>query len=75
MHRTRSKELSRSFYEFRGKAIRGLNEMIGVEKQRTGDVVLAGILMLLLSDVSGADIQIRVAHIYIYIYMDIKQPR
>lgn len=52
MHRTRSRVLARSFYEFRGKAIRGLNEMIGVEKQRAGDAVIAGILMLLLTDVS-----------------------
>ncbi|OIW28760.1 C6 zinc finger domain-containing protein [Coniochaeta ligniaria NRRL 30616] len=46
-----SKALAESFYHYRGLAIRSLREDIDVEHKRTGDVVLAGIVSLLLSDV------------------------
>ncbi|RYC56717.1 hypothetical protein CHU98_g9497 [Xylaria longipes] len=44
-------DLVESFYRYRGLAIRSLSEDIGVEDRRTGDVVIAGIVTLLLLDV------------------------
>lgn len=46
-----SKALAESFYRYRGLAIRSLREDIDVEHRRTGDIVLAGVMSLLLSDV------------------------
>ena len=56
MNRTRSSGpggyLTESFYRYRGNAIRSLNETIDSEHNRTADVVIAGIITLLLTDVS-----------------------
>jgi hypothetical protein len=56
MNRTRhapeSKALAETFYRYRGVVIRSLNEEIGVEHKRTSDIVIAGIVTLLLADVS-----------------------
>jgi hypothetical protein len=46
------KALTESYHHYRGLAIRSLREDLDVEHKRTGDVVLAGIVSLLLSDVS-----------------------
>ena len=44
--------LAETFYRYRGIVIRSLIEDINVERKRMGDVVIAGILSLLLADVS-----------------------
>lgn len=44
--------LAANYYRHRGMVIRALNEDLDEEQKRTGDIVLAGILMLLLADVS-----------------------
>lgn len=44
--------LMEPFYQYRGNAIRSLNSEINVEHKRTADIVIAGIMMLLLIDVS-----------------------
>lgn len=51
-HSPQSRDLIESFYLYRGLAIRSLSEDIDVEGRRTGDVVIAGIVTLLLLDVS-----------------------
>ncbi|KIX09109.1 uncharacterized protein Z518_00187 [Rhinocladiella mackenziei CBS 650.93] len=43
--------LAESFYRYRGNVIRSLREDINVEHKRTGDIVIAGIMSLLLADV------------------------
>ncbi|KAI0456998.1 putative C6 finger domain protein [Xylaria acuta] len=50
-HNPQSRDLIESFYRYRGLAIRSLSEEIEVEDRRTGDVVIAGIVTLLLLDV------------------------
>lgn len=50
-HSPQSRDLIESFYLYRGLAIRSLSEDIDVEGRRTGDVVIAGIVTLLLLDV------------------------
>ena len=56
MNRTRDdpqcKNLAETFYRYRGIVLRSLNEDINVEQKRMGDIVMAGILSLLLADVS-----------------------
>jgi hypothetical protein len=44
--------LGKTFLHYRGLIIRSLNEDVGEENKRTQDVVLAGIITLLLADVS-----------------------
>lgn len=44
--------LAETFYWYRGLVIRSLNEDISVEHKCTGDIVIAGIITLLLADVS-----------------------
>ncbi|KAI0472990.1 fungal-specific transcription factor domain-containing protein [Xylariaceae sp. FL0804] len=46
-----SRVLGERLYEYWGLAIRSLNEHLDGEQQRTGDMVIAGILTLLLADV------------------------
>lgn len=56
INRTRSdlqsKALAEKFYLYWGLAVRSLSEHLDVEDRRTGDMVIAGILTLLLADVS-----------------------
>lgn len=47
------KALTESYYQYRGLAIRSLREDIDVEHTRSSDFVLAGIVTLLLCDVSS----------------------
>lgn len=51
-HDPSSKALEKTFYRYRGLMIRSLNEDINISNMRNGDIVLAGILTLLLADVS-----------------------
>lgn len=51
-HDSYSKNLEESFYRYRGLMIRSLNDEISVPNKRNGDIVLAGILSLLMADVS-----------------------
>lgn len=51
-HDTDSKSLENTFYRYRGLMIRSLNDDINIPSRRNGDIVLAGILTLLLADVS-----------------------
>jgi hypothetical protein len=44
--------LTEKFYTHRGNAIRSLRELLNQESHRAGDVVIAGIVTLLLVDVS-----------------------
>lgn len=44
--------LTESYYRYRGLTIRSLRENIGTDHTPTSDLVLAGIVTLLLSDVS-----------------------
>jgi hypothetical protein len=44
--------LAEKYYLYRGIAIRSLSEQFNVEHKRTSNVVFAGILTLLLDDVS-----------------------
>lgn len=48
----RSSALAEPFYRYRGIIIRGLRDDMDVEHKRTGDSVIAGILTILLADVS-----------------------
>lgn len=48
----RYRALSEKFYWYWGIAVRCLNEHLGMEDGRSGDIVIAGILTLLLTDVS-----------------------
>ena len=48
-----SKALESTFYRYRGQVIRSLNEDLNKPYKRNSDVVLAGILTLLLVDVSS----------------------
>lgn len=50
---TRQDALSKSFYHFRGIIIRSLREDIEFRHSRNGDVLIAGIISLLLADVSS----------------------
>lgn len=52
MNRTTNNALAEPFYRYRGNAIRSLKETIDGKHQRTADVVIAGIITLLLIDVS-----------------------
>ncbi|KAI0402884.1 fungal-specific transcription factor domain-containing protein [Xylaria palmicola] len=45
------RDLIESFYHYRGLAIRSLSQDIDVESRRTGDIVIAGIVTLLLLDI------------------------
>lgn len=45
--------LVQDFYRYRSIALRALNEDIGASHKRTGDLVLAGVINLLLSDVGA----------------------
>jgi hypothetical protein len=47
-----SKALAERFYLYWGLAIRSLNEHLDVEESRTGDMIIAGILTLLFTEVS-----------------------
>ena len=47
-----SNALAEKFFRYRGLAIRSLSEDISVEYKRTADIVIAGIVTLLLADVS-----------------------
>ena len=49
-----AKDLAEKYYTHWGITIRSLSEQFSVENLRTSDVVLAGILTLLLADVSLA---------------------
>jgi hypothetical protein len=44
--------LVEKFYLYWGLAVRSLNEYLNIEDRRAGDTVIAGILTLLLADVS-----------------------
>lgn len=44
--------LATTFFHFRGLIIRSLNQDIGVAHKRTSNLVIAGILTLLIADVS-----------------------
>lgn len=44
--------LAQSFYHFRGIIIRSLREDIEVRHNRNGDLLVAGVIALLLADVS-----------------------
>jgi hypothetical protein len=46
------KSLTERFYRYWGLAIRSLNEHIGREDARAGDMIIAGVMTLLLTDVS-----------------------
>lgn len=46
--------LTEKFYIHRGNAIRSLRELLNQESHRASDVVIAGIVTLLLVDVSAA---------------------
>lgn len=48
----RSKTLAKNFYLHRGIALRSINEHLNAQHGRTSDVAIAGILTLLLTDVS-----------------------
>lgn len=56
MNRTRNEPryetLAETFYQYRGNAIRSLNESINVDHKCTADIIIAGIITLLLTDVS-----------------------
>jgi hypothetical protein len=58
MNRTRGepganhRDMAERFYKYRGEAIRSLREFLSVESQCTTDVAIAGIVSLLLADVS-----------------------
>jgi hypothetical protein len=57
---TRSAHLSESFYRYKGKILQSLRADLDVEQKRTGDLVLAGVMTLLLSEVQqGASINWR----------------
>jgi hypothetical protein len=58
-----SKSLAVTFYRYRGLAIRSLRSDINDGNKRTGDVVLAGIITLLLIDVSR-NFSMRTSHRY-----------
>lgn len=47
-----SNALTETFYRYRGLAIQSLRDDIDVEHKRTSDIVLAGVMTLLLLDVS-----------------------
>jgi hypothetical protein len=51
-HDLDSKKLEKTFYHYRGLMIRSLNNDISTPNERYGDTVLAGILTLLMADVS-----------------------
>lgn len=53
-----TKALAERFYMYWGLAVRSLNEHLSLEDRRTGDKVFAGILTLLLVDVSYAVYQV-----------------
>ena len=46
--------LTERFYMFRGKAIRSLRQCLNTETHYTDDTIIAGIVTLLLADVSTA---------------------
>ena len=48
------KTMAERFYQYRGDAIRSLREFLEVESHCTADVAIAGIVSLLLADVSVA---------------------
>lgn len=56
MNRTRNETrydpLTETFYQYRGNAIRSLKESINVAHKCTADIVIAGMITLLLTDVS-----------------------
>lgn len=45
--------LAKSFYHFRGIIIRSLREDIEARHKRNGDLLVAGVIALLLADVSS----------------------
>jgi hypothetical protein len=57
INRTRSdpqsKPLAEKFYLYWGLAVRSLNEQLDVQDRQTSDLVMAGIMTLLLADVSA----------------------
>lgn len=48
-----SKSLAEKFYLYWGLAVRSLNEQLDVRNKQTSDLVMAGIMTLLLADVSS----------------------
>lgn len=48
----RSKPLAEKFYLYWGLAVRSLNAQLDVQERQTSDLVMAGIMTLLLADVS-----------------------
>lgn len=48
------REMAERFYQYRGDAIRSLREFLEVESHYTTDVAIAGIVSLLLADVSNS---------------------
>jgi hypothetical protein len=54
-----STALVESFHRYRGLIIRSLNDDIDVERRRTSDVVIAGVVALLLADVSRSFRQLK----------------
>lgn len=51
-HDPDSAMLGKAFFRYRGLMIRSLNDDINIQDRRSDDVVLAGILTLMLADVS-----------------------
>lgn len=52
-----SNALAETFFRYRGLVIRSLNDDINLEHRRTADVIIAGIITLLLADVSQSSLE------------------
>ena len=67
MNRTRGspwadhRALAERFYMYRGNAIRSLRESLNLESHCTDNIAIAGIVTLLLADVSTAPRMVRVS--------------
>lgn len=47
--------LTQNYYEYRARVLRSLNEEIEIERKRTSDLVLNGMMCLMLADVRTND--------------------